>query len=54
MFHYEYTCNACKKNFTKAEHLAEHDERKTTCPHCGSNNAEQSWSKFSVVTSRKS
>jgi putative FmdB family regulatory protein len=54
MPNYEYVCNDCKKTFSKVLHLAEHDADKTTCPHCGSNRVEQSWSVFSAVTSKKS
>jgi putative FmdB family regulatory protein len=54
MPHYEYFCNACKKSFSKILSIAEHDAAKATCPHCGSQQVEQSWSAFSAVTSRKS
>jgi putative FmdB family regulatory protein len=54
MPHYEYLCKACNKTFTKTLHIVEHDTEKTTCPHCGSRDTEQSWSTFSAVTSRKS
>jgi putative FmdB family regulatory protein len=54
MPNYEFVCNACKRAFSKVLHIAEHDREKTTCPHCGSQDVEQSWSVFSAVTSKKS
>jgi putative FmdB family regulatory protein len=54
MPHYEFFCNACKKTFTKKLTIAVHDAEKTSCPHCGSLDVEQSWSTFSAVTSKKS
>jgi putative FmdB family regulatory protein len=54
MPHYEFICNACKKTFSKMLTIAEHEAEKTACPHCGSQEVEQSWSAFSALTSRKS
>lgn len=54
MPHYEFFCNACKKIFSKTLTLAEHDAKKTGCPHCGSQEVEQRWSAFTAVTSKKS
>ena len=54
MPNYEFFCNACKKTFSKILTIAEHDTEKISCPHCGSQEVEQSWSAFSAVTSRKS
>jgi putative FmdB family regulatory protein len=54
MPNYEFVCKACKKNFSKVLHLAEHDRKETPCPYCGSHEVEQSWSLFSAVTSKKS
>jgi RNA polymerase subunit RPABC4/transcription elongation factor Spt4 len=34
--------------------LAEYEEGKVLCPHCGSNNVEQAWSAFYAITSKKS
>jgi putative FmdB family regulatory protein len=51
---YEYFCHACKKTFSKVLTLAEYEEGEVLCPHCGSNNVEQSWSVFSAITSKKS
>jgi putative FmdB family regulatory protein len=54
MPHYEFFCYACKKTFSKILALADHEEGKVTCPHCGSHKIEQRWSAFSAITSRKS
>jgi putative FmdB family regulatory protein len=54
MPNYEVVCSACKKTFSKILTIAEHDAGKTACPHCGSQEVEQSWSAFSAVTSKKS
>ena len=54
MPHYEFYCNACKKAFTKILALVDYEEGGVVCPHCGSHKVEQSWSVFSVITSRKS
>jgi putative FmdB family regulatory protein len=54
MPHYEFFYRACKKTFTKTLALADHEEGRVTCPRCGSHKAEQRWSAFSVITSRKS
>jgi len=54
MPHYEFFCHACKKTFSKILALADHEEGRVACPHCGSHKVEQRWSAFSVITSRKS
>jgi putative FmdB family regulatory protein len=54
MPHYEFFCHACKKTFSKILALADHEEGKVACPHCGSHKVEQRWSAFSAITSRKS
>jgi len=54
MPNYEFFCHACKKLFPKVLTLAEHEKGAVVCPHCGSDNVEQSWSAFHAVTSRKS
>ena len=53
MPHYEFFCHACKKTFSKVT-LAEYEEGDVLCPHCDSDNVEQSWSAFYAITSRKS
>jgi putative FmdB family regulatory protein len=51
---YEFYCHACKKTFSKVLTLAEYEEGEVLCPHCGSDNVEQSWSVFYALTSKKS
>jgi len=50
---YEFVCNACQKIFTKILTIAEHENEKIACPHCGSENVER-WAAFYAVTSKKS
>ena len=50
---YEFVCNACQKTFTKILTVSEHENVKIVCPDCGSENVEQLWSAFYLVTSRK-
>jgi putative FmdB family regulatory protein len=50
---YEFVCNPCQKTFTKTLTIAEHENEKIVCPDCGSENVEQHWSAFYLVTSRK-
>jgi putative FmdB family regulatory protein len=54
MPHYEFFCHACKKTFSKILTLAEYEEGEVTCPHCGSDKGEQSWSAFYAISSKKS
>ena len=54
MPHYELFCRDCKKAFLKTLTTTRHEKEKIACPHCGSKNAEQRWSAFSVITSKKS
>ena len=51
---YEFFCHACRKLFAKVLTLPEYDKGHIVCPHCGSDNVEQSWSAFYAITSRKS
>ena len=51
---YEFYCHACKKTFPKVLTLAENEEGEVLCPHCGSDNVEQSWSVFYPITPKKS
>jgi putative FmdB family regulatory protein len=52
--HHEFFCHACKKSFSKMLSLVDYEEGEVVCPHCGSTEAEQRWSAFAVMTSRKS
>ncbi len=54
MPHYEYHCDACKKDFDLLLTMHEHDEAKIKCPKCGSKNVQQLASAVTVVTSKKS
>ena len=54
MPHYEFFCNDCKKLFSKILSLVDYEKGKVVCPHCRSNNVEQRWSAFTVITSKKS
>ena len=51
---YEFYCHACKKTFTKILTLVDYEAGGVVCPYCLSQKVEQSWSVFSVITSRKS
>ena len=42
MPHYEFFCHACKKISSSVLTLAEYEQGEVLCPHCGSNNVEQS------------
>jgi putative FmdB family regulatory protein len=47
-------CNDCKKSVETVVTLAEHDEVRISCPHCGSKNVEQEAAAFFAVTGKKS
>jgi len=51
---YEFFCHACTKVFSKTLTMSEYEEDEITCPHCGSEDVEQSWSAFYAITSKKS
>jgi putative FmdB family regulatory protein len=51
---YDYRCQNCKKKFTLAMTVSAHDKSKIACPKCGSKKAEQQFSVFYTVTSKKS
>jgi putative FmdB family regulatory protein len=50
---YEYECQDCKKIFTVALSLREHDEGKPACPGCGSKKVGQLISSFIAKTASK-
>jgi len=54
MPHYEFFCRSCKTTFPKTLALADYEKTKVKCPRCGSQAVEQTWSSFSVITSKKS
>ena len=39
---YQYFSHACQETFSKGLTLAEYEEGEVLCPHCGSDNVEQS------------
>jgi putative FmdB family regulatory protein len=51
---YEYRCQACNKEFTMVQSVAEHDQGKVACPQCQSEKVQQLMSVFIGKTSRKS
>jgi putative FmdB family regulatory protein len=51
---YEYTCLACKKNFSETTPVADYGKKVVRCPKCKSRKVERRWSRVSVETSRKS
>jgi putative FmdB family regulatory protein len=51
---YEFFCHARKKVFAKVMNLSKYGKGKVKCPHCGSEEVEQSWSAFYAITSKKS
>lgn len=51
---YDYTCRACKKNFTVILSLKEYEKGKVKCPSCRSSKVEQRPATFFAVTSKKS
>ncbi len=53
MVTYEYTCQACGKQFQQQEHISEHSPT-PRCPECNSEKVEQLHSAVYVKTSKKS
>ncbi len=51
---YEFTCLACKKNFSLILTVTEYEKGVLKCPKCGSKKLEQRWAAFFAVTSKKS
>jgi putative FmdB family regulatory protein len=54
MPYYEYLCLDCKKKFSLALTIAEHDKRRIKCPKCAGSKLEQQWAAFYATTSKKS
>jgi putative FmdB family regulatory protein len=50
---YEYECRTCKKVFTVALTLREHEQGKVTCPGCGSEQVAQLITSFIAKTVSK-
>jgi putative FmdB family regulatory protein len=51
---YEYRCRECHRVFDRVESLAEHGDKKPSCPKCKSKNVEQVLTSFFAKTSHKS
>lgn len=51
---YEFKCQACEKIFTIIMKIAELEDGKALCPHCGTSKTIQVLSSFFAQTSRKS
>lgn len=54
MSEYVYHCENCNKEFTRSQHMSEHEKGGISCPHCGSDHVQQLVTAFSAVTSKKS
>jgi len=50
---YEYECQDCKKVFTVALSLRQHEQDKQACPGCGSKKVGQLISSFIAKTASK-
>jgi putative FmdB family regulatory protein len=50
---YEYECESCKKSFTVALTLKEHEQGGVVCPGCGSKKVNQLISSFIAKTVSK-
>ena len=53
---YDYSCQKCKKRFTKFLTISEYDHQRDTmkCPRCRSKRVERRWATFFAGTSKKS
>lgn len=51
---YEFLCNKCQKEFSVTMTIREREEKKPTCPACGSSDLEPLMAGFFAKTSRKS
>jgi putative FmdB family regulatory protein len=51
---YEYRCRECHRVFDRVESLAEHGDKKPSCPKCKSKSVEQVLTPFFAKTSHKS
>jgi putative FmdB family regulatory protein len=55
MPYYDFTCDQCKRTFTRRESFEEHDRRtRRTCPDCGSRRTRRLIPVARVHTSKKS
>ena len=51
---YEFLCTKCQKEFSVTMTMREREEKKPTCPACGSADLEPLMAGFFAKTSRKS
>jgi putative FmdB family regulatory protein len=51
---YEFLCTKCQKEFSVTMTIREREEKKPTCPGCGSTDLESLMGSFFAKTSRKS
>ena len=51
---YSFVCKECKKSFTLAMSLAQHEKGKLACPKCKSKKVEQTYAPFFAVSAKKS
>jgi putative FmdB family regulatory protein len=51
---YEFLCNKCQKEFSVTMTIREREEKKPTCPGCGSSDLEPLMGAFFAKTSKKS
>ena len=50
---YDYQCRKCRKRFSQAMTIAEHEKARVKCPKCGSTAAQQLFSSILVKTGKK-
>jgi len=50
---YDFLCKSCKKEFSKTLTTTPCEDDEVICPHCGSEDVEQSWVAFYAMTSRE-
>jgi putative FmdB family regulatory protein len=51
---YEFTCQDCHKTFEISRPVSEAGSGSASCPHCGSNKVERTWSNVFAITGKKS
>ena len=51
---YDFVCEKCKKKFSLALTISEHEKTKFRCPKCKSTKVKQEITTFQVQTSKKS
>ena len=51
---YEFTCPKCHKTFEISRPISEAATAPPSCPSCGSQNTERTWSSVFAITAKKS